>query len=313
MAAFGEAMDFLRRHPKVSGCGCGAIALVILVVASLASLEYTEIGLNYSWFSSDVDTQGYGAGLYLLGPGHSFIRFPSTVQTIQFSNERGSSGGMLRSRTSDGLEVSLEVSFQYQLNVTSAYDLYHKFGTDYERIYVNMAMDLLTRVATIYNASQFFSDRQKIALGMEEELKSHFGTDGYCSIPFFQLRSVDLPKAFDDAIQDTEVKKQDIQTAQAEYGNQEVQMQTQVLQALQQAKAIALKANASAQTILLNMNAYVKQFALAQELQAESLKPLYGKLNKDEKLLLEYMSVRALRDHPAQHTVVNLPQPQPPK
>ena len=38
----------------------------------------------------------------------------------------------------------------------------------------------------------------------------------HSNIDFFQLRSVELPTAFEVAIQDTEVKKQDIQKATAE-------------------------------------------------------------------------------------------------
>ena len=52
-------------------------------------------------------------GLYFLGIGHSFIKFPKNVQTIEFSKERLSSRPAISSRTSDGLEVVLEMSFQY--------------------------------------------------------------------------------------------------------------------------------------------------------------------------------------------------------
>lgn len=277
-----------------------------MFLCSFSSLEFTDLGLNHSWITNTVEDKGYTAGLYFLGFGHNFIRYPSTVQTIQFSNEGSSAGPPLRSRTSDGLEVALEVSFQYQINASSVYQLYEKFGTDYEPIYVNMAMDYLTRMATAYNATAFFSDRQTIGLDMEEELKSHFGDEAFCQVPFFQLRSVSLPDAFDQAIQETEVKKQDIQTATAELSNQEVQMQTKVLQAQQQAKAIALEANATAQSILLNMDAFVQQFNLAQSLQASSLKPIYEKLGKNETLLMEYMRARALRDHPAHLSVVSM-------
>jgi len=126
---------------------------------------------------------------------------------------------------------------------------------------------------------------------------------------FFQLRAVSLPSAFEQAIQETEVKKQDIQTAQAEYDNQEVQMKTAVLQTQQQAKSIALQANATAQSTLLNMQAYVEQFKLTQKLQAETFAPLYQKLQNNESLLLEYMRARTLRDHPDHLSIVSVPTP----
>mmetsp|Transcript_80824 Transcript_80824/g.142545 ORF Transcript_80824/g.142545 Transcript_80824/m.142545 type:complete len:309 (+) Transcript_80824:48-974(+) len=298
--------DCVRSNPKVISCGICSIIFAVVLATSFASLEYTQLGLDYSWISSSVDDKAFSSGLYFLGPGHSFLKFPSTVQTIQFSDDHDSVGPPLRSRTSDGLEVALEISFQYQLNVTTLRRLYDKFGLDFEPIYVNMAMDLLTAMATAYNATAFFSDRQNIALDMEEELREHFAADAFSDVAFFQLRSVSLPAEFESAIQQTEVKKQDIQTAAAEKGNQEVQMQTKVLEAEQQAQAIALQANASAQTILLQAQAYVLQFQLSQDLQAESFKPLLEKLEGNETLLLEYMRARAMRDHPDQLSVIGL-------
>ena len=48
----------------------------------------------------------------------------------------------------------------------------------------------------------------------------------HSNIDFFQLRSVELPTAFEVAIQDTEVKKQDIQKATAEKQKQVIMFET---------------------------------------------------------------------------------------
>lgn len=283
-----------------------AAVVVVLAVCSFSSLEYTELGLNYSMLTSTVEDRGYASGLYLLGPGHYFLKFPSTVQTIQFSHEPDSVGPPLRSRTNDGLEVALESSLQYQLNASALTALYRKYGMAYESIFVNIAMDLITQVATKYAATDFFSNRTTISLGMETTLKDTFESQAFANVPFFQLRSVSLPPEFEQAIQQTEVKKQDIQTAQAEKDNMQVQMETKVLQAQQQAMAIALAANATAQSTMLNMEAYVKQFGLAQRLQAQSFAPIHDKLKKNDTLLMDYMRARAMRDHPDHNSVVSI-------
>lgn len=301
-----DAFRCASRNPKSLGCCCCSILLLVTIFCSFGSLEINQLGLNYSLISSTVEKNGYSAGLYPLGPFHSFIKFPSTVQTIQFSNDRDSSGPPLRSRTSDGLELTLEISFQYQLNTSVLSDLYHKFGTEYEKVYVNMAMDLVTSMATRYSATSFFSDRPTIARNMEDALKEHFDTAAFAEVPFFQLRAVSLPQKFEDAIQVTEVQKQDIETAAREQKNVNVTMQTKVLQAEQHAQAIALAANASAQGILLHAEAYVQQFNVSQRLQAESFKPLYEKLGNNESLLLDYLRARAMRDHPDHLSIVGM-------
>merc|ERR1712032_1106833 len=254
-----------------------------------------------------VTPEGYTAGMYFLGPGHAFIKYPSTVQTIQFSLDEGSAGPPMRSRTKDGLEVQLEVSFQYQLNVSTIYDLYRKFGTEFKPIFVNMATDLITAKATAYTATAFFMDRPAISLAMEDELKETFVATAFSSVPFFQLRSVSLPSEFEQAIQETEVKEQDIATATAENSTRSVEMDTQILQAQQTAAQIAINANASAQQTMLEVQAYVQQFNLSQTLQADSFEPLFEKLGRNESLLLEYMRMRALREHPDHLSIVNLP------
>lgn len=305
-------MDMAMRNPKVACCGCSTCTLVVLLILSFSSLEFTEIGLNYSAITNTVEDRGYTAGIHFLGPGHSFIKFPSTVQTIQFSEEHDSRGKPLRSRTSDGLEVALEVSFQYQLSANSTYLLYMKYGPTYENIFVTMSIDDITRMATQYSAAQFFRDRYTIGNDMESSLKDVFTRYAYASIPFFQLRSVKLPPQFENAIQDTEVKKQDNYTATAEWTQMEVQMQTKVLLAEQQAITIGVQADATAQSTMLNVKAYVKQFNLSQALQAQSFAPLYKEsLNSSEKLLLEYMSTRAMRDHPDHLSVIGMPDMQP--
>lgn len=301
-----RAAECPLQYPKAFCSLCTCVVALVVFLLCFSSLEFTEIGLNYSWFGCSVEPKGYAAGRYFLGLGHSFVRFPATVQTIQFSDESDSSGPALRSRTSDGLEVHLEVSFQFQLNSSSVYDLYEKFGTDYAPIFVNMAMNVITSSATEHNATAFFNDRTAIGLDMENKVKQGFDVAAYATVPYFQLRSVSLPSEFEQAIQETEVANQDIQTASAERENTEVQMVTKVLQAQQQAMAIGLAANATAQSTMLNMEAYVGQFKLAQSLQAQSFSQLYGKLGNNETLLLEYMRTRAMRDHPDHLTVVSM-------
>lgn len=47
-------------------------------------------------------------------------------------------------------------------------------------------------------------------------------------IQFLQLRSVDLPNLFEDAIQESEVKKQDIKKAEAELNKVKVEVDTRI-------------------------------------------------------------------------------------
>ena len=51
--------------------------LIIIIVKILFFGSYFKI-----------DKESYGAGIHWIGFGHSFIKFPKTVQTIEFSHEK---------------------------------------------------------------------------------------------------------------------------------------------------------------------------------------------------------------------------------
>ena len=114
-------------------------------------MEATEYGLNYSWISKNISPNIKENGLYFIGIGHSFIKFPKTVQTIEFSNQKTANKSQIQSRTSDGLEVTLEITFQYILIKYKIYELYNKYGSNYNYIYYifqNIAVHTLTEEAT---------------------------------------------------------------------------------------------------------------------------------------------------------------------
>ena len=62
------------------GCLCtSCVTFLILILCSWGSLEFNEIGLDYSEITKRVDSVTYNNGLHFLGIGHSFIKFPKTV------------------------------------------------------------------------------------------------------------------------------------------------------------------------------------------------------------------------------------------
>ena len=72
---------------------------------------------------------------------------------------------------------------------------------------------------------------------MQAELAAALKTKAFMDVIFFQLRSVDLPDRYEDAIRKTEVTKQDIFKAQAERQRSKIEQDTmvQVAEVLKQA------------------------------------------------------------------------------
>lgn len=63
---------------------------------------------------------------------------------LDYSKHEGADYPPLRSRTLDGLEVVLEISFQYKLMYEDLYELYHMYKDNYSAIFSNIAINTLT-------------------------------------------------------------------------------------------------------------------------------------------------------------------------
>jgi regulator of protease activity HflC (stomatin/prohibitin superfamily) len=286
------------------------VTLFILCCLSFDTLEYQEIGINYSWISETIEDRTYGAGRYYIGIGNHFIKFPRVVNNMYFGDEisQGTvvNGPALQSRTQDGLTVGIEVSFQYKLKVDGLYQMYQTFGEDYTLILLRMAIEQLTTATTKHNAHDFFTNRTGLSTEMHAALDQHFRKHGYSEVPFFQLRTVRLPKDFEDSIQDTQVKEQEIKVARAQQDQNRINYETTLLQAAQNVRVLYQQAAAQSAAIYAQNNAYCRQYQLTQSLQAEALSKVASDVGWNPEELLEYLRIRAVREHPSEKTTVRI-------
>ena len=283
----------------VCGCCCcySCFCSFLLIIFGFATLEATEFGLNYSWISKSISPNIKENGLYFIGIGHSFIKFPKTVQTIEFSTAKSANQGPIQSRTSDGLEVTLEISFQYILQKDQIYKLYTKYGKDYNYIFQNIAVHTLTEEATKYTAYNFFMDRGKIKDDFQFELDKVFQNLCYSNIQFLQLRSVDLPNLFENSIQESEVKKQDIQKAKAEQNKIMIEVDTKIKAAEFQKDVIINKAEGEAEAIYKQNKADVESLMKMQETQVGVYKALKNTLNLSNEKLLNLIKSKLIKGY----------------
>ena len=291
-------------------CSCTCCIGFLLILFGFSSLEATELGLNYSWISKTISPEVKEHGLYFIGIGHSFIKFPKTVQTIEFSEEKTANRGPIESRTSDGLEVTLEISFQYILQPDKLYDLYNTYGPKYDNVFQNIAINILTEEATKYTAYNFFMDRGKIKDDFQYELNLRFDKNCFSNIQFLQLRSVNLPNLFEQSIQESEVKKQDIQKAQAEQNKVKIEIDTKIKAAEYQKNVIINKAEGEAQAIIKQNEAYVDALLRTQNTQTNAFKNLKDTLQLTNENLLDFMKTKIIKEYSGDNDItLNIEKP----
>jgi len=301
------------------GIFTGMILALFIILFGFGSVEVTEFALSASLITRLVEPKAYTSGRYWIGPFSYFIRFPAVVKTIQFSDSKfqGDLGideqgdPLLRSRTRDGLDVSIELSFQYQLKQDEVFELYTTLGagSEFHNTFVRIAIDRLTESATDYTANEFFTDRTRIGKAMEELLREDFESHLFATIFSFQLRAVGLPDEFEKAIQLTEVKKQDTHVAEAEMNSTRVSQETLLMQATRRMQVKANQADSYAQSVMLSNSADIEQFQTSQKKAADSYSQVLEKLDSNENNLLTYVQSRVLRDHASDKTTLGLSLP----
>ena len=281
------------------------VALIIAYIAlSFSSLEYNEYGLDYSGIWKEVDKSYYSGGIHFLGFKHSFIVFPKSVQTIEFGKK--SDNGAMKSRTSDGLEVILDISFQYELQPKRLYELYMAYGENYEGRMVTVAMDSINKVSNNYTAYNFFINRSEIGDSMKNELDVAMDKIMCATIKFFQLKNVDLPDPFEDAIQQTEVKKQDIEKAKAEKAKVEVEIETKIQIAEQNKNIILNNAQGEANAITSNNEAHVNAFNFTETNYIDGLYNVKEGANLTNQGLLNFIKASIIENYSGDHLIIAL-------
>lgn len=219
------------------------------------------------------------------------------MQTIEFSKEKNSNRGPIESRTSDGLEVVLEISFQYILQPDNLFTLYNTYGDKYDSVFQNIAINLLTEEATQYTAYNFFMDRGKIKDDFQFALDKSFSKLCYSNIQFLQLRSVDLPNLFEQSIQQSEVKKQDIQKAQAEQNKVRIEVDTRIKSAEYQKDVIINKAEGEAEAILKQNQANVESLKKVQYTQSIAYSQLKNTLLMSNEELFDFIKSKLVKNY----------------
>lgn len=104
--------------------------------------------------------------------------------------------------SSDQLNVSLDVSMQYNLNPEMAPQVYRTIGTDYEDIFIRPQLRSHIRGATAaFEAKALYtSDRDQVERLMEEALSPTFEGRGFANTEIL-LRQVSLPTLVTNAIE----------------------------------------------------------------------------------------------------------------
>ena len=133
---------------------------------------------------------------------------------------------------------------------------------------------------------------------MKHDLQARVKKSTWHEITFFQLRSLSLPDGFEQEIQNTEVKGQDILKATSEKKRDQVKFDTNIIVAQLAVKATMENAYGAANKTLFEAEAVKSTIKEVVTKQAESFAEMKTKLTFDNTQVLEYLKVSLIKDYP---------------
>lgn len=280
--------DVLPDSPTaVCCCGCCSIVNFILIIlffpATVTQIGQFKYGLAKNKFTGTVDLEtGYGPGRYWIGFWKEFIEFPSTLNTIEFSDDKPEKGvqhlSKLISRDKDGKQIFLDVSVQYRLQKDKLGKTYREMTTLYEDIYISDLRDQLSKAANLFSIAQAWENYQYVNDLMFDKCKTILKDKG-AECWGLQLWGVKLSEEYEEQLIKTQVQKQKQLTAEAERLQAQVRAQTGVVLAAFTRDIKIVNANATAIQINIEREAKAKAQANIVQAQAQVIKIIKDTVN----------------------------------
>jgi len=240
-----------------------------------------------------LDDAAKTGGLHAGPPGFEFIKFPSVFVTVDLPN------GVCVSK--DGLRVEFQVTFQYQMPIewvkpaVLKYRDFDKWATVVEAA----GSSAVQHTCSEFEITNFQNQRGVIQTRMEENLRlklegpDRAGIDGvYARAQSLQLRNVELPSEYQNAVSEKQAAAEDIELAKNQRTQERTKANTELLSAKKQAQKIMDTARNEANVTLTEAKLKAEETLFAYETEAAVLVRVKALLNLSTQGLLAHMSNR---------------------
>jgi len=265
--------------PKICACACCSIVNFILIIlffpCTVTQLGQFQIALVKNKVTGYVDLENtYDPGRYWIGFWKEFIAFPSTLNTIEFSDEKPEKEeqhlGVLRSRDKDGKQILLDVSIQYLLDPKNLGKIYKDMLQGYEDIYISELRDVLAKAANTFAIEDAWLKYPTVVEKMRAQCTMVL-TKRHAQCWGLQLWGVTLTAKYEAKLIQTQVTKQKVKTERNKMFQLEVRAKTQVALAEYRKNVTIKEAGGQADKYMIEREAYAIAQARTVSAQAQSL------------------------------------------
>jgi len=280
----------------------GVFGFILVVISaglwggSFKTIGPLEAGLKINTVTKAISgDQVWTPGRYYVGLVTSFITYPTTLQTIEFSTSPDADQPPLNASTTDGTWVALDVSFQYRLMIGSMLQLYRNYESNYDSQYVTVAASVIkTTVASRYALVDYFRSRQTIAQVLHSTLNQQL-QNSFAVVEHFQLRTVSSSPTYNNQVLQSIIKQQVGLTTSVQRNSSLIRAET-VLKVQTANQTVVVVNAAAAKTAQETLNrAYAKGISIHLNATAKAYSNLKKALGYNSTNLLTHVFIEAIR------------------
>jgi regulator of protease activity HflC (stomatin/prohibitin superfamily) len=189
----------MGKNSIIAGC-CGFVCVSIIVIVcvvlgtGLHSLESAQLGIAHNTLFktlSDNDGQPYKEGMSFWGAFTEKIIFQKTNVVLDLRGQ-----DRIRTTSKDGILIRLDITAEYKLIETELIEIAKEWGTQdkLEQYVKRIAQDALRSAASDHQASEFYTNKTKIAGRMREYLDGDLAKyNAHATLGPLQILGADFP------------------------------------------------------------------------------------------------------------------------
>lgn len=245
-----------------------AIILVILSCVSYVPTGYTGIVTTFG----KVEENTLDAGIAFHLPWQNVVKMDNREQRVPFQ---------LEAFSKDIQQVDVQGSINYNIDKTTAMNLYRDVGTEYPTILINPRVQEDVKIIMAkYTAENLIENRQNAADAIFELLKEELAPKGI-NVISLAIENIDFTDAFESAVEAKQVATQEKQKAKT-------QQEQQTMEEEQKAERARIAAQAEADVKKIEADAAAYAIKAEADAQAEANKKINASLTVD---LIEYNKI----------------------
>ena len=272
VAVLVQGVQLQRAPMRLAGVG-GVIAGAVLAFLSAAIIIVPAgfVGVLFNVFGG-VQQDELGEGFHIVVPVIQQVTLYDVRQ--QEVTLATTTGDQINARSSEGLEIGVDVTIIYQVRRDEAARLHQDIGPSYVNIRLRPQIRTAVRdgIAEFNAADMISTERATLQRGIESELAESLGRDNILILGVL-LRDVRIPALITGAIEEKQAAEQQVEVEENRRRQAEISAQRRVIEAEGERDAAIARAEGESEALRLRAEALRDNPDLIQLEFAQRLAP----------------------------------------